>query len=408
VLDAVVIGAGAAGIAAARTFAAEGWQVEILEARDRIGGRAHTTAVAGHPVDVGAHWVHVAEANPVTGLLRDTRTPSRLTPSAYPVYENGQLLRGRRRSAMWKGWEMVDVLVERKASGEVDRPLSECMPTRGEWAETVAFNIALYCGAPLEELSARDYNRNQEGGNRFVAGGLGAFIASLAKDIPVRLNCAATLIRNGSGGVRVETGQGPVAARACVVTVPVMVLAAGAIAFDPPLPEPVTNAMRTFRPGAYEHVVIEWPASPFHENGPDQLTFFRSGPVEGGCMLTCIEGTDLHYFEIGGPHRLFWRDGSPAAKIDFLRRFLRSQFGAAADAVKIAHVTDWWNDPLSRGSWSTCAPGDYGARNILRDFAGGRIRFAGEALSLPQPSTVGGAWMEGERAARFFLDAAIA
>ncbi|MBN9063199.1 MAG: hypothetical protein BGP06_09635 [Rhizobiales bacterium 65-9] len=404
-LDAVVIGGGAAGIAAARTLDAAGLSVAIVEARDRLGGRAHTILLDGAQVDEGAHWMHMAEVNPLVGLARRAGFTSRRAPEDRPLYDNGRLTTGARRRAMDRGWPKLDQAVARVARSGVDETLAASLPALGEWTETFAFGLGLYSGADIRELSAIDYARTADGTNRFLKDGYGALLARLARPLTVHLGRPATRLRSGEDRVVVETAAGDVEARWAIVTAPTGVLKGGAIRFDPELPADLVDAVAGFSPAAYEHAILRWPESPFHRNGADQLTLFRGDQATAAAMLACIGGGDLHYFELGGPHAKIWRNGDEAWKRAHVREVLSLHFGKESDAAEILHVTGWWSDPWSRGSWSVCAPGRYVARDALRHYSGGRLRFASEATSPDQWGTVGGAWREGARAARKIIAA---
>ena len=302
---------------------------------------------------------------------------------------------------MAQGWPRLHRALRRDLASGVDRALSDCLPEIGEWSDTFAFDMGLYSGAAAESVSAFDFFRTDDGSNRFPAAGYGALIARLAEPIAVRLNCAVARLRIETDRVVAETSTGDEIARHVIVTAPVELLRRGAIAFDPPLPPDVASAFSALMPAAYEHAILRWPDSPLHRNGADQLTFFKSDRRDGATMLACINGGDLHYVELGGPQRAVWNEGESDWKRAYVAQFLKRQFGPESERAEIVHVTDWWNDPWSRGSWSVAPPGGAEARDVLRRHGGdSRLRFASEATSLTQWGTAGGAWREGARAAR--------
>lgn len=400
-LDALVIGAGPAGIAAARTLQDAGRAVEIVEARSRVGGRAHTVAMDGVPVDLGAHWLHMAEHNPLVKLARAAGFASRRAPDDNPIYDEGGLVFGARRRAMRQGWSRLDSRLRSVWRSGEDQPLSLSLPDLGEWTQTFAFGIGLYSGADVRDVSAIDFYRTEDGSNRFLKDGYGALIAHLAEQLTIRLDCPATAIRIADDRAIVETAAGAIEAAHVIVTIPVALLKAGALTITPALPADVASAIASFAPGAYEHAIVRWPDSPFHGNGADQLTFLRSdGPSTGASMLTCIGGSDLHYVELGGAQTALWGKDPDDWKRRHVEALLSRHFGPSSADADILHMTDWWSDPWSRSSWSVCPPGASSARDALRQFDGERLRFASEATSPSQWGTVGGAWLEGARAAR--------
>lgn len=238
------------------------------------------------------------------------------------------------------------------------------------------------------------------GENYFVRGGYGAYLARLAQGLPIATGTEVTRITWSGDGISVETVKGvSISARACIVTIPVMVLK-HSVRFDPVLPSEIRSAIDGFRPGTYEHVVLHWPSSPFL--GRDRLASVVGGRLAPPGLLTRIDGTPFHYLEL---------DSGCAAALDTLpdragaaRRLARSMIAAHFGLqrirdLRIPAVTEWRHDPHSRGSWAVAPPGHAPARATLRSPVGDRLWFAGEALSREQWGTVGGAYAEGHRAA---------
>jgi monoamine oxidase len=240
--------------------------------------------------------------------------------------------------------------------------------------------------------------------NRFIAGGFGAYVARLAAGLPIALGTVVHGIDWSGPGVRLHTAAGALRARAAIVTAPVMVLQAGAIRFDPALPRETAAAISGFLSGTYEHVVLHWPGSPF--SGRDRLATILGRRLNPPGLLTRIDGTPFHYLELDHPSAQRLRGRGPDAARRFARAVLAEHFGARSlHGLSISAVTSWKTDPHALGSWAVAPPGHAPARERLREPVGGRLWFAGEALSRAQWGTVGGAWEEGERAADAIADA---
>jgi monoamine oxidase len=396
----IVVGAGAAGIAAARALRAAGCPVEVLEARDRLGGRAVTVPVAGHPLDLGAHWLHMANANPLVPLARAAGVTLKPAPQARPIFASGRQLDSFRRLPYLTAFVAAEWRA-RRATAKADFALERCFG-RGPVARAVGFNMAVYCGAALPEISAYDCMRVEDSANLFAEGGYGALLAREAAGLPVRYGAVLERVTWSDRGVTLGFAGGATrSAGGAILALPHGVLAAGAIAFDPPLPAAAAGAIAALRPAFYEHAVFRWTDHPFRACGADQLVFFRGDPLRNVCMLAAIDGTDLHYMEIGGPLRDTLAGSGAGARAAFVRDFLADEFGRdRAAAIEILHLTDWWNDPFARGSWSVAPPGHALCREALRDARPGRLRFAGEFAAPRQWGTVGGAWESGLWAAR--------
>lgn len=388
-----IVGAGAAGIAAARRCLAAGVQVVLLEARSRVGGRAVTVALRGHPVDLGAHWLHCGPINPLVRLGAERGEPLRRAPLASHLFVRG---RGGPRDALDRAFARADRALTQAVKAPQDRPAASALPPLGRWAEPIATVHGLVSGRPLGEVSVQDFPSMEYADNRFIAGGLGAYVARLAAGLPVRLATAVRGIDWSGPDVTLETGAGTLRTRAAIVTVPPLVLQQGNVRFTPALPPGTRSAIEGFLAGTYEHVVLHWPNAPFR--GADRLATLTGTRHRPPGMLTRIDGTPFHYFELDQPTALAHPGPHRAAR--FARTVLAEHFGARAIGdLSMARVTDWRSDPYSRGSWSVVPPGLFAIRDALKAPVGERLWFTGEALSRAQWGTVGGAWAEGERAA---------
>ncbi|HEX4261616.1 MAG TPA: FAD-dependent oxidoreductase, partial [Acetobacteraceae bacterium] len=277
------------------------------------------------------------------------------------------------------------------------------------WTNTVeAWEGAIVADADADGLSLRDWAANLLGGrNLAVGGGVGALVLRrLAPEAgPVALRTPATGIDWSGRGVRVETPRGGLAAPACIVTVSTGVLAAGAIRFDPALPQATAAAIEGLPMGLLSKIAL--PAS-----GSDRLDLPRG---TGSDRMLARPGEtllSLHAWPQGFDHvvgffggRAAWALAAepPDATEAFVRAELRRRFGARADAALggPAVVTRWGTDPFSRGAYAYARPGQAGARAVLgRPLAGGRLCFAGEACHTEGlAGTVGGAWLTGTAAA---------
>jgi monoamine oxidase len=400
--DVVILGAGAAGIAAARRLLAAGLAVAVIEARDRVGGRALTTRLRGHAIDLGGHWLHAGSVNPLVALGHARGEPLRRAP------EVGHLRIGRRpasrpeRAALGRAFDRADrALTAGAAESGPDRPAASALPpVLGPWRARVAGVHGVLSGRPLDQVSLHDFPSMEFGENWFVRGGFGAYVARLAQGLPIRLGTAARRLDWSGGGVAVETETGRIEARAALVTLPVMVLSdPAALDFAPALPERVRAAIDGFLAGHYEHVVLDWPGSPFR--GADLFASVAGRRPAPG-VFSRIDGSAFHYLVLDhdAVRTVDRHDGTADAARRYARAALARLFGREhLRGIEAPAVTEWRHDPLSRGSWAVVPPGHAWARACLAEAVGDRVWFAGEALSDDQWGTVGGAWAEGERAA---------
>lgn len=398
--DVAIVGAGSAGISAARQLLASGLTVAILEARPRIGGRTVTRPFRGHPVDLGAHWLHAGPINPLVKLGFERREPLRRAPTNGHLFVRGKAGSRAQRIALDRAFAMADRAMTQAAREPEDRPAAGALPPgMGPHGHRVAEIHGLVSGRPLDEVSLHDFPSMEYADNLFIAGGLGAYVARLGRDLPVSLDTAVHAIDWSGQGVRIESSAGTVRAKAAIVTTPMAVLQAEAIRFAPALPNAVQEAIHGFTQGVYEHVILHWPDSPFR--GPDRLASLTGTRREPPGLLTRIDGTPFHFFELDQPSatRFDGRDAHAPAR--FAREILAEHFGhKAVRNISVMHATAWRNDPWSRASWAVIPAGFAASRDSLKAPVGERIWFAGEALSRAQWGTAGGAWEEGARAAR--------
>ncbi|WP_240540147.1 flavin monoamine oxidase family protein [Salinarimonas soli] len=401
--DVAIIGAGAAGIGAARALLARGLTVAVLEARSWVGGRAVTVDLRGHPVDLGAHWLHAGPINPLVALALARGEPLRRAPQASHLVVGRRMATAAEADALGRAFDRADRTLTGHAGDPRDGPAAANLPLLGRWREPVTTVHGLVCGRPLTQVSARDFPSLEYADNHFIRGGYGAYVARLARGLPIRLQAPVTRIDWSGRGVRIEGPFGALRARAAIVTAPVSVLQAGAIRFDPALPDPTGAAIHGFLPGTYEHVVLHWPGAPFQ--GADRIASFAGGPAKPAGMLTRIDGTPFHYFELDQPMRDRLGDRGPDAARRLARAVLAERFGPRAIRdLAIPGVSAWREDPWSRNSWAVVPPGGFPVRDDLKHAVADRLWFAGEALSREQWGTVGGAWAEGERAAGEIAD----
>lgn len=402
--DAAIVGAGAAGLAAAKQFARAGRSFVVLEARSRIGGRAFTDGSLGAPFDAGAQYIHWAERNPWKPIA--DRMGATLDDDEWGkpplVFDRGTRLseaeRLRRRSAFGRINAVLAV------GAKPDRSFADAVSGGPEEVAAAAAAITrLSLGEEPERVSLADYEQLWAGDDYLVRDGYGALVARYGADVPVRLDTPATSIRWDGPGVEIETTRGVVRAGAALVTAPLGVLKHEAIRFTPGLPAETLAALDGLSMGAYTKIALK-------------VDRARLGPIEAadwidigeGGAMTSFEfwpfGRDLAIAYLGGDHARGLCEAGEGAAIDFAVERLASMTGGRVrEAVTGGRLAAWWTDPHARGSYSIVAPGRLASREALRAPVGERLWFAGEATAGGGAMTVGGATLEGERAAQAIL-----
>jgi len=403
--DIVVIGAGAAGIAAARRIMAANRKVIVVEAAGRVGGRCLTdVSTFAVPFDRGARWMHNPDSNPMIRLARAAGLEIVTAPS-------GQKIRiGRRYARAGETEEFLATLVRTSraiddASRKFDVSCAAALPKDlGDWAGTVDFALgANFAGKDLKDISAVDKVRAQDRSSVFACRqGLGALIAKLGEQVPISLSTPATRIVWGRD-VAVETPAGKISARAVIVTVSSNVLTAGNIKFVPDLPKRPLDAAAKLSLGSYDHIALEIPGNPLGLSG-DDVVIEQSNSTRTALLSANIGGSSLCSIDVAGS---FGRDLSgqgERAMIGFAVEWLTKLFGSdAASAVKKSSATRWNAQPYVLGAMSAASPGGQPSRKILTEALGGALFLAGEATHETLWGTVDGAWESGERAAEAAL-----
>ena len=403
--DIVVIGAGAAGIAAARRIMAANRKVIVVEAASQIGGRCQTDVTTFDvPFDRGARWMHNPETNPMIRLARAAGLEIVTAPS-------GQKIRiGRRYARAGETEEFLAALVRAnraidEASRRLDVSCASVLPKDlGDWAGTAEFVLgANFAGKDLKEVSVVDKVRAQDRNTAIACRqGLGTLIAKLGEQVPLSLSTPANRISWGSRDVTVETPSGKIAARAAIITVSSNVLAAGNIKFNPDIPKRTLDAAAKLSLGSYDRIALQMPGNPLGL-ARDDIIIEQSNSTRTALLYANVGGSSLCTIDVAGS---FGRDLSAQgerAMVAFATEWLTKLFGSdAANAVKKSSATRWDAAPFALGAMSAAGPGGQASRKILTEPIG-CMYLAGEATHETLWGTIDGAWESGERAAEAAL-----
>ncbi len=400
--DVVVVGAGAAGIAAARRIMAANRKVIVLEAVAQVGGRCATDLVTfGAPFDRGARWIHNADSNPMVKLARGAG----LDVAAAPV---GHKIRvGRRNARPGETEQFLAALVRANraigeaARGRLDTSCATALPKDlGDWTSTAEFELgAGATGKDLSELSAMDKAHAQDRNAVLTCRqGLGTLVSKLGEQLPLALSTPATRIVWTNRDISVETPAGRIVTRAVILTVSTNVLTSGVIRFTPELPKRQLDAASKLSLGSYDRIALQFSGNPLGLSR-DEVFIEQSNSTRTGLLFANIGGSSLCTVDVGGA---FGRDLSArgeAAMVAFAREWLTGLFGSDVVAkLGKTSATRWNTMPTILGAMSAAVPGGQPSRRILTEPLG-PLFLAGEATHETLWGTVDGAWESGERAA---------
>ncbi len=383
-VDVIIVGAGAAGIAAARRIVAARRKLVVFEATDRVGGRCFTdTRTFGIPYDRGAHWIHTPDTNPVAKL----GLKAGLGIYAAPPSQRLRIGLGNGITRYARDGEMEDFFanlvrcrraIDSAARGQTDVPGGRVLPKDlGDWRATMEFMLGPFgCGKGIDEVSALDLARSADREvNAFCREGVGTLLAKLADGLPIQLSRPVKTVDWGGRWIEVQFPRGDLRARAVIITPSTAVLAAGKIRFDPELPRRYVEAIGGLGLGSYDHVAIEFAGNPLGLDG-DDLVFEKATSQRTAALLANLSGSKLCFVELAGK--------------------LGADLAEEGEAAMVAFALDWL-------AASAAAPSGQWARRALAEPLRERLWFAGEAVHETLWGTVGGAWEAGERAAEAVL-----
>lgn len=488
----IVIGAGPAGLTAARHLQRQGFSVTILEARNRLGGRVYTDhSSLSVPVDLGASIITGVEADvaterrpdpsslvcsqlgleltvlnsdcPLYDIVTGQKVPPELDEALEAEYnsllddmvvlveQNGEramkmsledgleyALKKRRmtQSKPYVEELELDTAVNCSLDTRVDGEKKACTQTGSE-KETLSplerrvmnwhfANLEYGCAALLKSVSLPNWNQDDlyggfGGAHCMIKGGYSNVIESLGKGLHIQLNHTVTEIsysvtdyseKNGLNcKVKVSTSNGTeFLGDAVLITVPLGCLKANAIKFSPSLPQWKQSSIHRLGFGVLNKVVLEFP-NVFWD---DTVDYFGATAEEtdrrGQCFMFWnvkkTVGAPVLIALVVGKAALDGESMSSADHVDHALKVLRKLFSTASVPDPVASVvTNWGQDPFSRGAYSYVAVGASGEDyDILGRPVENCLFFAGEATCKEHPDTVGGAMMSGLREAVRIID----
>jgi monoamine oxidase len=397
--DVVVIGAGAAGVAAGKRLRTTKLKTLTIEARNRLGGRAWTVPTAiGKPVDLGCEWLHSADINPWSDIAEDLGFALDKTPPDWA--SRVAIHHGERANDDWLATRSAfEEAYDRAALEPEDRPASALLPKNGRWNALLDAISTWANGAELELVSVKDHARyNNTQLNWRALDGYGTLISAYGADLPVSFDAAVTEIDHRGRDLRIVTARGDITAKTVIVTVSTNIIAEEGVRFTPSLPTklaaaaglPLGIANKLFLaldgPGeptaTYRHLIgsIERVATGNYQIRP-----------HGWPMISC-------YF--GGRFATELERAGQAAMADFAIGELAGIYGNnIRKRLRPLASSAWVGDPFARGSYSSALPGHADDRAVYTEPFNNRIFFAGEACSRDQFGTAHAAFTSGVEAA---------
>lgn len=398
-VEVVVIGGGAAGIAAAQRLRRASIDCLLVEARPRLGGRAWTITASGVALDLGCGWLHSADRNPWVSVAEEQGASIDKTPP--PWMRAGLEYEGFSRAEQQEFRAALDAFFERleqAAQREPDVAAVTLLDPECRWNRLINSIFTFISGGDLDRLSIKDLDRYADSGiNWRVVEGYGAIISGYGANLQATLNCEVRGIDHRGQRLLVETSKGAVAADQVIVTVPSALIASERLRFTPALPAKV-RAAGGLPLGLADKLFMSLDRAEEFENNVRLFGRTDSGGTGG-----------FHFRPFGRPMIEGYFAGKLASDLeasgdgaffDFALLQLTAVLGSEfAKRLKPIRVHRWGHDPFALGSYSFAVPGSADCRAVLAEPVDDRLFFAGEACSKHDFSTAHGAWHTGVAAA---------
>jgi len=403
--EVVIVGAGAAGLGAAKTLSDLGISFLLLEAQSRIGGRAYTDHhTFGVPYDMGCHWLNYGRINPWIEYGKTNGFTMYRVPEDYGLFVSQRKATSKEYTAYELAYSKIEKEIGWVATKSKNPDISpaEVVKLDTRWRKLSAYMMGpLDTAKEFDDFSCKDYWESPGVDPYYCREGYGALVANYGRKLPVQLATPAQHINWQGPGVKTETSEGTINSKAVILTVSTGVLAADKIKFTPTLPVKKQESFHNISMGTYNNVALQF-SKDFFGLGPDRYVDYvnESGSGAGG-MLTNIGGTNLTLVYSGGDLGRELELAGVRAGVEWGLNEVVKLYGSDVKKKFVkGNFTRWGKNPWTLGSYASAKPGFFHMRKELRKTIADRLFFAGEATHTLQWATCGGGLLSGIDAAK--------
>ena len=404
--DIIIIGAGSSGLSAAKKLQELGASYVVLEASDRIGGRAYTESnILGQPVDHGCSWISGSNDNIFSNLgkINNFTLVDHSNPKIEMFERDGTKSPKEAVKEYNKSEFKIKEILRDTGRRGIDIPASRIIPKvpYGECFQN--WEGALNFAVDVNQISTAEYWNTKDTQPSFIVKeGLGSLVATLNNNFPIAFNTSVLNIDYSGSGVKVITSNGTILAKACICTVSIGVLKSEKIKFTPKLPNKTQKALDGIQMGLLVKIPLLFDGSRlgFTENSFLQYDIAPENIGSGCYFLAWPTGHDYIVGFIGGQFAWNLSMQGEDEIVEYALSKLEYLYGCNIRKHFLkGFAPDWANNPLTKGSYSAVKPGCYGARELLSEPVAEKLIFAGEATAGELAGLVNGAYESGKMAA---------
>ena len=407
--EVAIVGAGVAGLAAAKILKQHNVPFQLLEASHRIGGRAYSERLSNNSwFDLGCSYLHNGMINPFVSLANTLK---------FPIdFNNGNLFNSNKTHYFLDGKKIElgvpnpfdrshNNLLEAIQNSHTDKALSEAMDINDPYFPIYCHLSASLNAADPDLVSSKDYKASiYDGPDYPIPNGLGNLVKEWGKNINVSLNTIVREINWDGALIKLKTTKGCIFAKRVILTVSTGVLTGRDIEFNPSLPKEILIALDNLPMGTLNKIGICFKKQFFSQQ---EQGWYISWPnnkniteQDIGSFQVSTSGPQNVVVFVGGRFAKWLEDRGTKVMLDYAISKIENVFGnECTEKIQNTITTAWASEPLTKGSYSYAVPGQSESRKKLSNTVDKKIHFAGEATEPKHFGTIHGAYFSGERVA---------